>query len=157
MKIIGLHLSFTNEIKKTKHYCIKLRAVCIHCVKEKCQHMAGSRDQDVDRRACAVQTTAPIEKGTTRWPLSNIPWHHPLVASTPQEGGSGVHSRPVYFCLSSKLQERNRTRDACLASSSPRAGQCLHPCPRGKQSTVLDFTSDQLLKAPRQDSQSVRC
>lgn len=119
--------------------------------------MAGSRDQDVDRGACAAQTTAPIEKGTTRWPLSNIPWHHPLVASTPQEGGSGVHSRPVYFCLSSKLQERNRTRDACLASSSQRAGQCLHPYPRGKQSTVLDFTSDQPLKAPRQDSQSVQC
>lgn len=35
-------------MKKTKHYCIKQRAVCIHCVKEKCQHMAGSRDQDVD-------------------------------------------------------------------------------------------------------------
>lgn len=34
-------------MKKTKHYCIKQRAVCIHCVKGKRQHMAGSRNQDV--------------------------------------------------------------------------------------------------------------
>lgn len=57
----------------------------------------------------------------------------------------------------SKLQERNGTRDACLTSSSLKVGQCLHPCPRVKQSTVLNFTSDRLLKAPRQDLQSVQC
>lgn len=115
MKIIGLHLSFTDEMKKTKRYCIKQRAVCIHCVKEKCQHMAGSRDQDADRRACAAQTTAPIEKGTARWRLSNIPWHHALAASTPQQGGSGVRSRPV--CLSPSC--RKEMGQGMLASTPP--------------------------------------
>lgn len=76
--------------------------------------MAGSRDQDVDRRACAVQTAAPMEKGTTHWPPSSIPWHWPLVASTPQQGGSGVHSKLEYLWLFSRLQGRNQPGDAAL-------------------------------------------
>lgn len=75
--------------------------------------MAGSRDQDVDRRACAMQTTAPAEKGSTHWPPSSIPWHRPLVASTPQQGGSGVQAnRSASGCSPSCT--RNQTRDAAL-------------------------------------------
>lgn len=106
----------------------------MHCVKQKCQHMAGSRDQDVDGHVCAVRTTAPLEKRTTHWPLSNIHRHHPLAATAPQQGGSGEHSRTraLVSVLVSVLRAPSKGPDkgCCLASCSPIAGQHLRSCPR---------------------------
>lgn len=81
--------------------------------------------------ACAVQTTAPMEKGTTHWSLSSIPWHHPLVASTPQQGGSEC------FWLSSKLQARNQTRDAASPPAAPGLGSASPP--RGQAHCCAEF------------------
>lgn len=89
--------------------------------------------------ACAVQTIAPMEKGTTRWPLSSIPWHHPLVASTPQQGSSGVHSQPECFWLCSKLLGRNQTRDAALPPAAPGLGSASLPQRQAEYCAKLYF------------------
>lgn len=128
METIGLHLSFTSETKKP-HYWINQRALCIHCIKQKCQHRAGSGDQDVDRRAGAVQTTAPLEKGPTRWPLASIHWPGPWQPAGPV-GHQGEHSKTRILVSVSRQEARAATLSPRLpepgrrAEHHPASGQC---------------------------------
>lgn len=123
METTGLHLSFTSETKKP-HYWIKQRALCIHCIKQKCQHTAGSGDQDVDRRAGAVQTTAPLEKGPTRWPLASIHWPGPWRPAGPagQPGWAQQNPRP---CLC--VPARSQSSDAVPSPPWARRWAAPHP------------------------------
>lgn len=99
-------------MKKTKQDCIKQTAVCIHCVKEKCQHMAGSRNQDVHVLCKQLHPwkkvppigPSPAFPGTTLWCLAHL--SRVAQVCTANQSASG--------CASSKLQARNQTRDAAL-------------------------------------------
>lgn len=126
--------------------------------------MAGSRDQDVGRRACAVQTTAPVEKGTTRWLLSSIHRHRPPVASTLQQGGSGEQSKtskPNSVFQAAKV--RNQTSNTVLPplAQALDSAQILAPVSEqhmrnsAEEAQCDNFCRFQtsFLKAPRQDLQ----
>lgn len=66
--------------------------------------MAGSGDQDVDRRAGAVQTTAPLLKGPTRWPLASTHWPGPWWPAGPGRAAGVSTAKAAYLRVPARSQ-----------------------------------------------------
>lgn len=106
--------------------------------------MAASRDQDVDRLPVLCKQTAPVEKGTTCWSLCIIHQYCPLVASTPQQDGSGKQSKTaILVCvLQAASKKPEQVMMPALPPGSLKSGQHLHPCPSIRAEHKKHYTEE---------------
>lgn len=87
--------------------------------------------------ACAVQTTAPTEKGTTRWPLSSIPWHHPWwLAHLSRVAQVCTANQSASSCAPSCREETRQGMLPCLLKPQ---GLCSAPLPQGQPDYCAKF------------------